>query len=725
MVDAKCMNGHTFDVEKDMVSVTKSGTSFKATCPQCGAPAQLTHKKVIEIMGLKDNNEARALKEKMAAALRGDNPQNNDAAATGNKPNVKGTMRPIVDIGTDDQEYDDQFESTEGSTDIYSEPESGLAEALEKGGNMTPMMQELAAAERQLRAAQGHPSPQQNRVPVQAPAARPTRKRPPIDVMGTAATVRDRNDVLRDTIEATNLPDNVKQKIYRFISLRPDGIAPHELYSVLTYLGIGNSPAMAVVRAYEFDLSIQQQEVEQERQLFNLLGIPIPDVAKNAPGNYPGTGLPFDPQAGSRGGGATNPFLTPTQRPFPGVGGASANGTSSGGKNEPQIDVMSLMPILAQYPQAFQLLAANPALMQAVAQNPAMLFQVIQMSGAQRANEQQPSQPAGMSREEVRAIISAEMGEIKKMLSEVAGGKKEDAMMEAMRQNQQFLLDFLKMSAAKNESSGNTPDPLAQQQSQIVSMLLNNLLERQNQDNTGAVLQAIEELKKNQTGLGLGSQSIEGMNLFLRYQELANQMEETRRRFQDEREKRESLKEIVNTAAQTIGDTLAGVIQQGIGRAGGIGGQAPPGLPPARAPSSGRMRPSTAAAFVEDVDDEPPVPDRTSIPGTPQDGPETPEVADPPGVRSLNCLKCGTPIYVPIDAQKAECPSCHEVYRVTRGPANSTTPSATPSVPQTPVEESAPAAAPKGRRGKSTKGSSSASRPPGKPPAPTPAAVES
>jgi hypothetical protein len=137
------------------------------------------------------------------------------------------------------------------------------------------------------------------------------------------------------------------------------------------------------------------------------------------------------------------------------------------------------------------------------------------------------------------------------------------------------------------------------------------------------------------------------------------------------------------------------------------------------------MRPSTAAAFVEDADDEPPVPDRASIPGTSPDGPETPEVADPPGVRSLKCLKCGTPIYVPIDAQKAECPSCHEVYRVAREPVNSTAPSATPSVPQTPVEESAPAAAPKGRRGKSKKGTSSASRPPGKPPAPTPAAVES
>ena len=66
MVEAKCMNGHTFDVTPDMVDVTKTGTSFKSTCPECGGPAQLTHKKVIEIMGLKDNAEARALKEQMA-----------------------------------------------------------------------------------------------------------------------------------------------------------------------------------------------------------------------------------------------------------------------------------------------------------------------------------------------------------------------------------------------------------------------------------------------------------------------------------------------------------------------------------------------------------------------------------------------------------------------------------------------------------------------------------
>ena len=711
MVEAKCMNGHTFDVTKDMVAVTKSGTSFKATCPQCGAPGQLSHKKVIEIMGLKDNNEARALKEKMAAELRGGASPN---ATEVKEPNpVKGTMRPTMNIDVEDAEEEPEPAFDEESADIYPAPNATLADSLVQGGAAdSPMLREIAAAERQIRGQSGYSS---QMIPP-APIPRP-QKRPPIDVMGTAATVRDKNDVLRDTVEATNLPDGVKQKIIRFISLRPDGLAPHELYSVLTYLGVGNSPAMAVVRAYEFDLSMQQQEVEQERQLFNLLGVPIPDVTRNVPGNYPGSGTPFDTQ-GARVGGMTNPFLASTPRPSPGPGGAQAGGTSTGGKTEPQIDVMSLMPLLAQYPQAFQLLMGNPALMQAVTQNPAMLFQIVQMTGGQQPMGQQPSQPAGMSRDDVRAIVSAEMGEIKKMLAEVAGGKKEDAMMEAMRQNQQFLFDFLKTSAAKNDTAGAAIDPFAQQQSQIVSVLLNNLIERQNQDNTGVLLQAIEELKKNQTGLGSGSQSIEGMNLFLRYQELSNQMEETRRRFQDEREKRDSLKDIVNTAAETIGDTLAGVIQQGVGGGGGLLGQAPPGAPPIRAAASGRMRPSSTPAAIEEVDGDPVVPDRTPAPVAVPEAPGAPAAEDPPGVRSLKCLRCGTPIYVPIDAQKAECPSCHEVYRVAREPVAPAPARSAPDEPQSHPEEPAPDQEPKGRRGKSASGSSAKPRPPGNPPAP-------
>ena len=99
MVEAKCMNGHTFDVTPDMVDVTKTGTSFKSTCPECGGPAQLTHKKVIEIMGLKDNAEARALKEQMAKEKKA---ASEASGATNAQKNVETSMRPKT-INIDDE----------------------------------------------------------------------------------------------------------------------------------------------------------------------------------------------------------------------------------------------------------------------------------------------------------------------------------------------------------------------------------------------------------------------------------------------------------------------------------------------------------------------------------------------------------------------------------------------------------------------------------------------
>jgi hypothetical protein len=663
MVDTKCMNGHTFDVTSKMIGVTKSGSSFKATCPVCGAPAQLTHKKVIDLMGLKDNNEARALKAKMVSELRGSSGNAEEEAES--EPAAappRGTMRP-TGIIEEERDEDEQVDAQDDSVGIYGE--TSLADALTRGGLPSSMMQEIAAVERQIRGQQGYSTPP-------APAPR-QRKRPQIDVMGPAATARSKNDVLRDTVDATNLPDTVKQKVIRFVGLKPDGLSPHELYSVLTYLGVGNAPALAVVRAYEFDLSMQQQEMDQERQIFNMLGVPLPDNGRVTGGDFPGMGSPFasqgpTPQMG--GNGAPNPFLTPPPRASGGVGGAQMPNGSSGGKTDPQIDVMSLLPLMGQYPQAFQILMGNPVLMQAVAQNPAMLFQIIQMTGGARAQDAMPSQPAGISREEVRAIVGAEMGEIKKMLTDVACCRKEDAIIEAMRENQKFIFEFMKGQIAQSAAPSKRDDPVVQQQTQIVSALLNNLLERQNQDGTGVILQALDELKKNQTGVGSGSQSIEGMNLFLRYQELTNQMEETRSRFQDEKEKRESLKDIVTTAAETIGDTIAGVIQQGIGGSGGLPGSSPAGIPAPRPATTGRMRPPRDRPAVDPGDDEVVMPDRAAAPAAPGDEEPAPApaVAEPAGVTTLQCLKCGTPIYVPVDASKAECPACHEKFRIDRPP---------------------------------------------------------
>ena len=683
MVEEKCMNGHTFPVTREMIDVNKTGTSFMVKCPECGVPKSLTHAKVIELMGFKTNQEARDLKAKMASKKRGEDvetemPQVPDAPR----------LRPMGGSRFDQDEDEPEEAEEEEDEEVWTNPT--IADSL--AGSDNPMLREIAVAERQFR---GQSAPQPA---TPAPAARQVRKHPPIDVMGAAATARDKNDVLRETVDSTNLPDTVKKKVYRFIGLKPEGLSPHELYSVLTYLGVGNAPALAVVRAYEFELSVQQQELDQERQIFNMLGVPAPGAGRSGGSDYPGSYPPFAGQGVSPPGGAQggpNPFLTATPRASGGFNAPQAPTGSSGSKTEPQIDMATLLPIAMQYPQAFQLLMANPTLMQAVSQNPMMLFQVIQMAGGQSTPAAQKSQPAGMSRDDVKAIVGEEMAEIKRLLTESKGQSREDTLAASIRENQQFMLSFLKDQVAA--ANVQRADPMAQHQNEIVSVLLNNLLERQNNDNTGVLLQAIDELKKNQTGIGSGSQSIEGMNLFLRYQELANNMEETRRRFQDEREKRESLKDIVGTAAETIGDSIATVIQQGVG--GGSPPPGVPGLPPGGASGSGRMRPVARPRQAEDDGEAPVVPNRTSAeqeaappgrPPAPVPVEDAPGDDQPAGVRTLACPSCGGAIYVPEGAQAAECPSCHEKFRLTRTPPAQKPPE--PAAATEPVET--PVAAP-------------------------------
>ncbi|MDD2636591.1 MAG: hypothetical protein PHW82_13950, partial [Bacteroidales bacterium] len=518
MVEAKCMNGHVFEVTKDMVGVTKSGTSFKATCPECRAPAQLTHAKVIEIMGLADNKEARALKEKMARELK----ESGEAKPSAKSPSTpkKAALRPSH------VEIEDEPED-EGEDEVIA-PYAPSAPTLPVEPVDTHSLSEMLGE-----ALNNRPRPS-------APAQSIRRPHPPIDVMGTAANIRDRNDILRDTIGATNLPDPIKSKVTRFIDLKPEGLAPHELYSVLTYLGVGNAPALAVVRAYEFDLSLQQKELEQEKQVFSLLGVPLPGTNQPNQSQYPGPGvLPSGNPAPPQSNASSNPFLTPLPRP------SGGSNTPPVENKPPQIDPTALLPLAMQNPQAFQMLASNPQRMQAVAQNPALMVQFVQMAG--NASNQQKPKDEGMSRDEVRAIVSAELGELKKILVESKADRKDDALVEELKQNRAFMFEMMKSQTAAASAPRN--DPMAEHQSKITEVLLQNLLDSQNRDNTGIILGALEELKKNQTGIGSGSQSIEGMNLFLRYQELMNQMDETKQKYQDEREKRESLKEIVNTAA--------------------------------------------------------------------------------------------------------------------------------------------------------------------------------
>lgn len=639
-VELTCMNGHTFGVTPDMVGVVASGTSFKVTCPECNAPAAITHAKVIEVMGLKDNNEARELKKKMAAELR----EKGVVPKVKSKPKTKveSVKTTVIDEEPDEP---DEIEEEEEDSDMTSGDPYSPATGTPWTDASVPF------AHRPINA----PPPRPTMPPT--PAITP-RRHAPIDVMGTVGSAKDRNTILRETIEATNLPDATKDRIRKFIGLKPEGLSPHELYSALTYLGVANAPALAVVRSYEFDLSLQQQEVEQERQLYTLLGVPMPEPDRPTSPDYSRGQFPFMQQSAGVAPSpnmAQNPFLTPTSRPSGGGSpGQGENGRA--GNKEPQIDIATLLPLAMQNPQLFQMLVSNPQLMQAVAQNPMMLFQMMQMTQGNQTAQAQQAQNGGVSREEVRALISNEMAELKKILTEASGNPRENALAEELRQNRQFMLEIMKGQLAANNNAGRQRDPLAEQQGEILKTLLHNTLDRSNNDGTGVILGALEELKKNQNGLGSGSQSIEGMNLFLRYQELANQMEETRSRFQDEREKRESLKDIVNTAAGTIGETIAGVIQQSVpGLPNASGASGAPGNRPEALGGSLRPRP------VQDVEEEAEEYDAPTAP------PQSPPAA-PPGVNTLACLDCGAPIYVPSDATSATCPKCKKKFGINRTP---------------------------------------------------------
>ena len=596
---------HTFELSEDMIVISNKGRMLRATCPVCGRSILIKWKDVADLLGMDVPSAKEYIKSKAS------------------EPEKK---RPESDIP--EEEYnpaDDYYDnmSYEEEELIYGKPEKKKDQP--KVERRKPSVEEVKRKIEEVAREIKEDEIEEEEEDIASPKEVRIKK----SYLEEQAE-KTSFDILLDVIKTSDIPQTAKNELSEFFSYRPpraDGMPndwqPKEVKDFIVAYGISPTIAEKIANRYQFLLNNWMNVRGRINQMMGMLG---------SPGSFVQTGTPT--------GTPTVPGVNPYQPQAPPVP-----------QNQPPVNPQQesiIQNMIMQYnlnPQAFLAwLSANPSYMPlwqiAVQrmQNPyqiptppinpmmGMGYPPTMMMGM---GSQGFGAKSGVSRDEVRRMVSDELDKLKdsiKSIVEQNKGNETTAMMmgilaELVKSRDAEITSVLKQQQTKEPSNDITRE--------MLSALLNHTLESSRGDPaTQAVLEELKELKKSMSedgGRYRGS-SLEDFQKILEGMKLRHSIDMEWEKFKHEKESSERTKELIKKGIDEVVPVLAQVAMA-------IGQR-----------------------------------------GAPQSEMQTVSGVESTNTISLPCPDCGTMIVFPKNSTTVKCPRCGNVYDTVRTQPKDETP---------------------------------------------------